>query len=479
MKRLTLLAVLCAFVLGMAASASAAEIKASGSWAVEAVWKSNWQFQTDNKANDMQTFNVKQRATTSFEFIANENLKGVMQLRYGTGAWGNDVFGLGNGDSNTAGTATQLRVRQAYLDFNWPGTQQNIVAGYKSVSLPAMFGGGSYILDEEIATAMVSGPITDNVSYLVGYARAFQNDDENGEAGKLDNVDGYYAALPLSFEGFDIVPFGMYANIGENVTATDVTAASSKMKGLAAVSAQAASGNDSDFDNAWWLGLGFKMDLFDPFVFKADLNYGTVDADDDYNKRAGWLFDAALEYKGFDFMTPEVFFAYTSGEDEADNGTAASSGAYGKSHRMPVLAASNWAVGSFFIGGDTLLDGSINNRNASLGFWTLGVSFKDIASFLDGMSHTVHVLYMQGTNDKDLATFAANGNAVNNVAYGRTLTEDDSLWEVDVNTAYKVYDELTLTLDLGYINMDATNKWDVKDKGGDAWKISTGVLYQF
>lgn len=469
MKRLTLLAVLCAFVLGMAASASAAEIKASGSWAVEAVWKANWQFGTDAKTNNVQTFNVKQRATTSFEFIANENLKGVMQLRYGTESWGRKSFAIGMGDSGDNNfDDNRMTVRQAYLDFNWPGTQQNIVAGYKSVSLPAMFGGGSYILDEEIATAMVNGPITDNVSYLVGYARAFQGTDET-EAGKLDQVDGYYAALPLSFEGFDIVPFGMYANIGENVTAGQV--ATSKMAGLAAVSATTGTG-DSDFDNAWWLGLGFKMDLFDPFVFKADLNYGTVDADDDYNKRAGWLFDAALEYKGFDFMTPEVFFAYTSGEDEADSATS-----YGKSHRMPVLAASNWAVGSFFIGGDTLLDGSINNRNASLGFWTLGVSFKDIASFLDGMSHTVHVLYMQGTNDKDLATFA--GATKRNATYGRTLTEDDSLWEVDVNTAYKVYDELTLTLDLGYINMDATNKWGVKDNGGDAWKVSTGVLYQF
>ena len=43
MKRLIILAALCAFVLG-ATAANAADIKASGSWVVEAVWADNWNF---------------------------------------------------------------------------------------------------------------------------------------------------------------------------------------------------------------------------------------------------------------------------------------------------------------------------------------------------------------------------------------------------------------------------------------------------
>lgn len=102
------------------------------------------------------------------------------------------------------------------------------------------------------------------------------------------------------------------------------------MRGLASLNATTNSGG-SDFDNAYWLGAAFTMDLFDPFVLKADLNYGKVESGLKQNERSGWLFDAALEYKGLDFMTPEVFFVYTTGED--GNGTKDG----GDSERMPIL----------------------------------------------------------------------------------------------------------------------------------------------
>ncbi len=126
-------------------------------------------------------------------------------------------------------------------------------------------------------------------------------------------------------------------------------------------------------------------------------------------------------------------------------------------------------------------------RPTYLGFWALGLSLKDIQSFADGLTHTAHFIYAKGTNDKNIGDAYTNGSGatLNNVAYGRTLTEKDSLIEIDFNTAYKVYDELTLTLDLGYINLDAKSSvWNTgaageKSKGGDAWKVSTGVVYAF
>ncbi|MBU4476064.1 MAG: outer membrane homotrimeric porin [Proteobacteria bacterium] len=468
MKRLIILAVLCAFVLS-AAVASAADIKASGAWVVEANWNSNWAFNKDVAgASNGAAFAVSQRATTTFEFIANENLKGVLQTRYGTEQWGQKSFAIGSGDSGTNdNTQNRITVRQAYIDFNWPDTTVHVRAGYQGISLPAAFGGGSLVLDEEIGAAVVSGSMTDNVGYLVGYACA-----ADGGANTNAYIDAYVAALPMSFEGFSFAPFGMYAPIGDATTATSLIG--SKMQGLAANNATDVT--DGSFDNAYWLGAAFTMDLFDPFVLMADVNYGTVKSSRSQNDRSGWLFDAALEYKGFDFMTPELFFVYTSGED------GNSSKGNGSSERMPVLAAQNWAIGSFFFGGDRLLMGSIQETNDYMGFWALGLSLKDIQSFAEGLTHDVHLIYARGTNDKNSLDVTGAGGSNHNFTYGRSLTEKDTLYEIDFNTGYKLYDELTLSLDLGYLNLDTKeSRWNNVSgmKGGDAWKISTGVAYKF
>lgn len=219
MKRLLALAILCAFVLS-AAAASAADIKASGAWAVEAIWKSNWGFDDNgaskNRDAGTQAFEVSQRARTIFDFVANENLKAVLYTAFGTQEWGNGAFKIGSSDSNGYTNNNYILIKQAYLDFNWPDTDVHVRAGLQAVSLPAAFGGGSYILDEEMTAAVVSGPITDNVSYLVGYGRAL-----DGAAGSTAKqyVDGYVAALPMSFDGFSFQPFGVYAPIGSGVTA--------------------------------------------------------------------------------------------------------------------------------------------------------------------------------------------------------------------------------------------------------------------
>ncbi|MFH1915325.1 MAG: outer membrane homotrimeric porin [Pseudomonadota bacterium] len=476
MKRLIILAVLCAFVLS-AAVASAADIKASGAWVVEANWNSNWDFRDKGAAQgadpDQGAFAISQRATTTFQFIANENLKGVLQTRYGTQKWGRKSFTIGAGDSrDNAADDNRITIRQAYIDFNWPDTTVHVRAGYQGVSLPAAFGGGSLILDEEIGAAVVSGSITDNVGYLVGYARAVDGDPTEVNTVTNAHIDAYIAAVPMNFEGFSLAPFGMYAPIGQDVTAARTT------MGLRSVNASD-NANGANFDNAYWLGAAFTMDLFDPFVLKADVNYGAVESKQKKNERSGWLFDAALEYKGFDFMTPEVFFVYTTGED------GNSSKGDGSSERMPVLAAQNWAIGSFFFGGDRLLAGSIQETNQYMGFWALGLSLKDIQSFAEGLTHDFHFIYAKGTNNKNTFDQAIAGNAAGNynVAYGRTLTEKDSLWEVDFNTGYKLYDELTLSLDLGYVNLSSKEeRWGAAGtglKGGDAWKISTGILYNF
>ncbi|WP_272700078.1 outer membrane homotrimeric porin [Desulfovibrio sp. Fe33] len=432
MKRLTLLAVALVMVLGMAVSASAApEVSISGNLLINAIWKGNWDF--DKNAGEKAT-EIRQRADLYFTVTANENLKGVLGFRSVKANWGQagwELDGAGGGKTNT------IDIRDAYIDFNWPGTDVNVKAGLYTVALPASVGGASMILGERAGAVMVSAPMTDNVSVLAGYTRLFDLDDNEDSAAALDNsyLDGYLVALPLNFEGFAATPFFLYGNGGKNFPE---------------------SGEDV---SAYWLGSNFTMSILDPFIVKADINYGNLDADTDALDASGWLFDLGLDYTGFDFMTVSTYFAYSTGrDDDASNGSEA----------MPILN-SDWAVGSFFFGGGSITSDDINGGDVEAGFWTIGASLLDIQSFAEGLTHTVHVLYAKGTNDKK-----APG-----LTYGKGLTEDDSLWEVDFNTDYKIYDELTLYTQLGYINSDFDKDVWGDDVKNDAWKVATGVVYKF
>jgi hypothetical protein len=438
MKRLSLLAAALIMVLGMAVSASAApEVSISGNLLVNAVWMNNWDFR--DGTNNGAAMDIVERADLYFTVTANENLKGVLGLRSDKGSWGDADFGLDRpGGTNRA----QLNIRDAYIDFNWPGTDVNVKAGIYTVALPQSVGSASMILAERAGAVMVSTPVTDNVSVLAGYTRLFNDNTTTGNVlgattDGEDFLDGYLVAVPLSFEGVSATPFFLYGNGGKNFLATDEEV------------------------TAYWTGTNFTMSLFDPFIVKADVNYGNFSADTEANEADGWLFDVALDYTGFDFMNVSAFFAYTTGnDDDAGNGQEI----------MPILNG-DWAVGSFFFGGGSITSDDINGGDTPMGFWTVGLSLTDIQSFAQGLTHDFHVLYVKGTNDKDDTTNLGD--------LGAYLTEDDSLWEVDFNTAYAVYDELTLYGQLGYINSDFDEDVWSSTVENDAWKVATGVVYKF
>ena len=157
-------------VLGMAASASAApEVAISGNLLVNAVWKDNWAFKAKNKTdNNHEGFTVYERADLYFTITANENLKGVLGLRSDKGQWGKGSFANdapGGGVSGTNGYG--LSIRDAYIDFNWPGSAVNVKAGVMPVSLPAAVGGGSMIQNARAGAAFVSTAFTEDRKSVV------------------------------------------------------------------------------------------------------------------------------------------------------------------------------------------------------------------------------------------------------------------------------------------------------------------------
>lgn len=462
MKRLTLLAAALIMVLGMAVSASAApEVTVSGNILVNAVWKANWDFDDGTTDSNDNAFQIRERIDLAFTAVANENLKAVIQFRATRTAFGQD--GLVNGGGGAAGggagndgdnDGVTLALNQGYIDFNWPGTSVNVKTGFMPVALPAAVGGGSMIQDDTATGVLVSTAFNDNVSLAAGWIR-FGDADADGANYDDAQIDAWVVSLPLTFEGISANPFFVYSDLDDRAlnTITDLG-----FSGLASAN------TPTHLDNAWWAGTSFEMSMFDPFVIKADLNYGAVNGDDDNDDRNGWLFDVALDYTGFDFMDLELAYVYTSGID--DDGD--------EDGRMPVMSDS-WALGSFWFGNGLLTGDDMDNNNTTLGFHALGLSATGVQSFVEGLTHDVHVVYAWGNNDEDHAAVA------DQLVYGHTLMEDDTMLEIDFNTFYKIYDELTLYNGIGYVNLDAdSDTWTGDDQdGGDAWKFQIAIKYVF
>jgi len=467
-KKFALLLVLLASMVIGAGSAAAAQMKASGTWQVDAYWVNNADFLKGPGGED-KTFEVEQRMRTAFQFIANENLKGVLETQIGTGAWGNGMFSIGagrtpsgtavNGVGADAANTGNIMLRKGYIDFKWPGTKVNFLVGYQSLSLPAALGGGSAILDDHLAAAAVVVPVNENLSFTGGYGRVFDAQTFGSGTtatfnGGGTSTDAAFLIADIKAGGFQVTPFAMYAN-GGHQTVTSTTGLTS-LGGFTGPNASYSEGV-----RAYWGGVSFVMDVLNPFKVMADFNYGKATWNNPRQNgadggRSGYLFDVAVDYTGLSMVTPSLWFAYTSGED------GNSSKGSGKSERMPVVAAQNFAYGSFWLQGGDTINASYNTPGGSLGYWALGLSFKDL-KLIDKLSHTIHLIYFKGTNDEDY--LKESGGNVRNANYGSFLTKKDSLFEVDVNSKYQIYDQLALMLELGYISANF-------DK--DVWSTATG-----
>jgi hypothetical protein len=494
MKKMSFFSILALLVLGIASVAQAADIKATGKWQIDSYWNNSMNFESMNKD---QAFRIEQRIRTKFEFIANENLKAVLDTQIGSNTWGNGQYQISAGrtPNDTARGANGLgngniMLRQGYIDFKWPSTPVNFKVGFQTLSLPAAFGGGSAILDDQVGAAVMSTPIVDGVKLLAGYARPYDGNNF-GSTSSINNTgtsaDMGFVAVPVDyFKGFSIVPFGAFMYAG-NSAAGSFSGATSQ------IGFGSAGANNSVGVRSYWAGAAFTMTAFEPFKVMADVNYGRATysnytlADSSDGGRQGWLFDLAVDYTGLSMMTPEVYYVYTSGVRNNSS----------KDGRMPIAGnPQSWTINnSFFFGDRNMITGfntastggsnGAGTRN-SMGFWATGFALKDI-KVLDGFTHTFNVMYAKGTNDSDAVVNTRRATGIS-TGYGVFLTDKDSLVEVDLQTKYKIYDELSLQLDLGYINADIDkDTWRSVNAnyGNDemlvknAYRVAMGLSYSF
>ena len=440
MKRIVTLLLAAGLVLGAAAGSQAADIKAKGMWQ-NAV---SWADRNFAKGNEADNFVASTRLRTQIDVIASESLKGVLFLEMGHQNWGNQAQG---GALGTDGKV--VKVRYSYVDWVIPQTDAKVRVGLQPYALPN-FVLGSPILDADGAGITVSGQFTENVGASAFWMRAEAGNTAGVErTNPHDKMDFVGVTVPVTFDGVKVTPWGMYGIIGQDSfngsgDVNDVATAMLPLGGAAAVAA----GNDAH-GNAWWVGVASELTYFDPFRIAFDAAYGSVDLGNTAVagghmdlKRSGWYAALAADYKT-DYFTPGLRFWYASGDDAKwTNG----------SERMPSIYGDVTATSYGF-------DGTNYSRAAQTMGYSIDGTWGVIAqaaniSFMEDLSHTFRVGYYQGTNNREMVRNGMIGNPQDTAASMMYLTTSDKAVEVNLDTEYKIYKDLSMFVELGYIRLD-------------------------
>lgn len=516
MKKLATLLLAAGMVLGSFAGAQAIDWKAKGEWIFEFGYTDGLGFARDNRAtnrngnrtkrpgngNGMDNFEAAQRVRLQIDAVASESLSGQVFFEIGDHIWGRANGQVGQGAGGALGAdGVSVELRRAFIDWIVPNTDLRVRMGIQGMALPS-YTFESAIFNSDVAGITASYKVTDNVSLLAFWARPYNNNfagndsvnsadywmnSSSQSASFMDNTDAFGLAVPLSFDGFKITPWGMLSFIGPNTlanrTATDpnglglnsagdrrgavinglLPAAYGAYRRVYDANGIAQRGShyrNNDYATAWWVGLTGEITAADPLRIAWDANYGSVGYQDtQYLNRAGWFINLLVEYK-FDWGVPGVYGWWGSGDDaNVKNG----------SERMPVfdIVNTNLGMSTFgFNGGyySALTDPGYLDHT---GTWGIGLRVRDM-SFLEDLKHTLRVNLFGGTNDPVMAKYITGKKSFGNrdslrlhtdfntgqhANMGTYLTTQDYGLEVNLDTTYKIYENLDMMVELGYMHL--------------------------
>lgn len=485
MKKLATLLLAAALTVGAVQQrAAAADVRVAGVWD----FNFEWDDISFDKGSTDDKFHARQRLRTQVDFIASESLKGVVFLEIGTTNWGRASQG---GSLGTDGTI--IKVRYSYVDWVVPNTDLKVRMGLQPYALPGFVAGSPVLDDADGAGITLSYQFNDTVGITALWARAehdnaYDDDGDPIDRGHGDNLDIFGLVLPLTGDGWALTPWSVYGNVGRNslIDPSGGGDAADVIPGMLPYGVPGGAGAFLKGTNrsAWWLGFGGELTMFDPFRIALDAAYGKVDwgtasagAIEDLDRkmdltREGWIAIGSVDYK-LDNMTPGLVFWYGSGDD---------SNPYNGSERLPTIKPS-WTGTTFgFDDGWGIADCDVIGLSP-VGTWGVIARLADI-SFMEDLSHTLRVGYYTGTNDKNVVK---NGQGFFGGAFSDDpvyLTEKDHALEVNFDSEYKIYDNLTLAVELGYIylgldkdvwrhaiNTDTVNR--------NVWKAGLNLRYAF
>ncbi len=488
MKRLLTLLFAAAMLIGAAGQAGAADVKLSGYWDF-AFGFANTRLDREGHDAEDTGWKGRQRLRTQMDIIASESLQGVLMFEIGTIYWGQgDTVGQGSGGRLDA-DGVNIETRRAYLDWIIPETEIAIRMGIQGLHLPMANDWCNPVFSADVAGITATMPIDDMFSVTLFWARPFDTymndgqqtiDDSNRSID--DEMDLLGAVVPITGDGWKVTPWFMYADIGAGSGYLEYTTYGEFGDD------NMLNPEDSTGTHAWWLGTSFDVSLFDPLTFSVDGMYGNmsrqnwgytydsavgpgVPGDEVELGTSGWFVAAALNYE-LDWGTPGLFGWWSTGDTES----GVDGGKYG---RMPVVGTDDgFAPTSFgFPGSSGIGDDTIVSLTA-MGTWGIGAQLANV-SFIEKLEHTLRFAFYRGTNEHEVVESDKHFKTLHLSGENIYLTDKDDAYEVNFNHQYEIYENLSTTIELGYIYLDLADLNNREEYANNAWKAQLLFKYTF
>ena len=332
MKKIATLLLAAGLLFSAAGMAQAIDFKIRGQWIMAFDYGEHGAFTGGNgmtgyKKGNEDNFEARQRLRLQLDAVASESLAGSIIFEMGDQIWGQSATGGALGADGTV-----VEVKNAWLDWMVPDTDIKVRMGLQGIALPSMTT-GSQVWCDDAAGITASWQINENVALTGLWARLYNDNfqgygDDGRRRNYMDNVDVAALLLPLTFDGFRLTPWAMYAGIGPNSLNGDrvsdwrsIGVSGGQYRAGMLPAGGAAHNSRMDlYGNAFWAGLTGELTLLDPWRIAWDLNYGSVSYDDGSANRAGWLASLLVEYD-LGWTKPGLYGWYTSGDDD-DRGNA-------------------------------------------------------------------------------------------------------------------------------------------------------------
>ena len=456
MKKLTTLLLAAGMVFAASAPASAVDVKVDGVYDFSFVTQS-----TGFEGQNVQ--HAAQRLRLGLSFIQSENLSGYFQAQVGVDEWGVHS----NIDGNSEKHGNGISARQAYIDWIIPQTVVKVRMGRSLFGLPAdAISGHNAIFDNWSPTdgIVVNAPVTDWLTLNAFWGRVdVPAEDVDGKPDSVDVVQGqrndaFGLAANMKFDGVSVSPYVMYAALDKDATHKHETYTDKGDYGMGLADA-----------NAYWFGVTSTFTLFDPFTFKLSGAYGEKSYEGNVaglniTDRKGWYVQGLASY-ATSYGTPFLAAWYATGDDADDQ----------YRHGWIPTMGGRFTPTMVLTDGGTGLYNGVCNYNIG-GTWGVQVGWSDI-SFVQDLTHEFKVAMFQGTNNSanPYATSGADGSAPQYY-----MTTGDRVFEFDFTSSYKIYKNLTATLELAYLINDFDNGLkNREDYDEDDWNASLHFAYKF
>ena len=453
MKKLTMFVLAAGLVMSSFTEASAGEFKPNAQFINQfSGGNSGSHYNTRWNIGNDEHFQGILRLRIGFDYIASENLSATFLTQIGVpnaeGMYGNNNT---SDQSTFDGYLDNVMVRLAYVDWMLPTTAVKVRMGFQPFALPA-FTFGSGVLDTRGAGVTIAAPINENIAMSAFWTRAASNDANvsNFINRGGDDADIFALTADFKYDGFRVAPWAMYLMAGRNVD-----------KMTRSLNSLPYMGNGVSTD-IWYAGIATELTMFDPFRFALDAYYSSVSWEDglntNYDSQNGFLVNAVASYRT-NWGTPALKGWYSSGDDKT--------GDVPKYGRPATIAGLFYPTTILFY--DFELNGGLANHLNGDPAGTMGAIVEWAGlSFVDKLSHILRVGYIVGTND-------LGPLGTGTLTY---MSTEDSVIEIDLNTRYQMYKNLTTRLDFGYLMTDF-NKEFFNNEDEDIFRASLSFVYSF